>query len=300
MFSKIVKHLLITVLMVCMCLFTVYGPYYLTFAFSKGYNEGFELGIHYWYLGREIYSDLCEMNGTFKTIKVMLDIDTENFNSYLNNQTDLFFRLAKQLFNFKVAVIVWYDKIDKLSSYLNRWGKYVDYIQVLNEPDIAKAWGLNGSLYMDEEIYAMASRIVESVRSFNSEHNANIKTYTNFTPAILVRTSLVKVFENITDFIGLDMYYTLGVFQLTPFVYQCLSKLVKGKEVIISEFGVCEYNDDVQAVKIIEGLSFFRNYGVRKVWITHWYSEDSVGKGYSIYNRTALNVIREWLNEFAG
>lgn len=297
MLDNIVKHLIITVSMVCMCLFTVFGQYYLFLVFPKNSgNNDFELGISYYYLYREVYSDLLEMNGTFKVLRVPLEMDVYNFNSYVNNQTDLFFRLAKQYFKFEVAVIVWHSKLYMLDDYLNRWGRYVDYVQILNEPDIAKAWqDLNGSLFMDEEIYTIAYEIASVVKAYNDVHKTSIKLYTNLTPAILVRSSLTKIFENLTDFIGLDIYYTQGIIQLTPFIYQCLTKLMKNKEIIITEFGACELDDDLQSRKLIEGLTFFKNFGFKKVWIFLWNTgDDPVVKGYGICGRPSFYAIRDW------
>lgn len=300
MFSSLIKHFLITVSIVGMILFNVFGPYYLILSFPK--NNKVELGVHYHYLDApEIYSDLVEMNATgFKVIKIGLFFDPNDFNSHVNNKTDIFFRLAKSyMFNFEVSVIVWYGQLDLLVPYLQRWGKYVDYIQVLNEPDVASAWGLAGALYMDEEILVMAKDVVEKVRAYNKEHNMSIKLYTNLTPAVLIRSNVPMIFSNLTDFLGFDLYYTAGVFQMAPFLLSSFKVLAKNKTVIISEFGVCEMDDDKQASLLIEGLNFFKNYGISRVWITHWRSEDPIGKGYTIAGRKSQSAISEWLKRNA-
>ena len=292
MINHLFKYLLMTVLMIVMIFFNLFGPYYLTFLFPN--NNKMSLGIQYWYLGADIYRDLQSINETgFKTIKIHLDCDTINYFGGPNNDTDLFYRIVKEYYNFKITVIVWYDDLDKLDYYLERWGKYVTYIQVLNEPDVSSAWTLPGAVYIDEEIYTLTETIVQKVRAYNS----SIGLYTNLTPGILLRSNLPGFFSNITDFLGLDIYMDSGL-RFSPFIYSSMKKLSNNKEIIISEFGICDNDDTRQADYIIEGLNFFKNYGIKECWLMCWGGQGSwVGEGYNIGGRLAQQRIKEWIQQ---
>lgn len=283
--DKIVKGAIVTVLTVAMILLNVFFPYCLVNIFPKNHNEMI-LGIHY-VLGAQIHNDLAGMNDTgFKVIKIWLDYNKDDLTSDINNKTTLFFYEAKEFFDFKIAVIVEHDDIHLLDAYLYRFGDYIDYIQILNEPEATTGWA-PGALLIENEIFTWAQNIYNIVKL----HNLNAQTYTNFSPAFVLRPNVVDFFKNYTDFIGYDPY-TTGVIYLTPHFMSMLNKFSSNKRTIITEFGIMDDNDEVQADHIIEGLNFFKNMGFEECWLCYW--DMSVNKGYNIGGRLAQERIKEW------
>ena len=286
MLTKLVKHLTLTISMICMVFFNLLAPYYLTNIFPKKGNK-MTLGIQYNYMiASDVGVDLQQINQTgFKVIRINFFYDS-NPTSIISNRTFLFYRVV-QYYNFKIALIVGPNDVEFLDEYLSSWGKYISYVQVLNEPELLTSWA-PGAFYLDEEIFTLARTIVEKVRAYNSAYNSTIKLYTNFSPAFLIRANLVKFFANFTDFLGLDVYMDSGL-KFMPFIYNMLQK-ISGKRIIITEFGISEKDDVRQADFIISGLNFFKNFGIEECWIFYW-----EGEGYGIKDRLAQEKIKEWI-----
>lgn len=275
----IAKHLIITFSILGLIAFNVLGPYYLTFVRPR--DPQMSLGVHYYF--DDIPLDLQLINETgFRTVKIDFNWDGVE-NSLSTNQTQQFYNLTAY-YGLKTALIVLPQSFHLLNDYLRKWGSHIQYVQALNEPELMKGWG-EGALLLDGEIEVVAAPIVNETRS----QNLNISLYVNFSPAFLLRPTIVTLYDKMgIDFVGLDVYMESGL-QLTPFFYSLLQDL-SNRKAIVSEFGISTFDENKKANFIIEGLDFFKKYGIDECWLVYWN-----GVGYGIRGTISQASIKEWV-----
>jgi hypothetical protein len=182
-----------------------------------------------------------------------------------------------------------HQDLEIIRYYLNRWGNYISYIQVLNEPESSKSWDV-GALFTDDEIMTRFQETYALVES----HRTHAQLYTNFGAGIMIRTNLPVQMSEKLDFIGLDVYMESFLI-LSPNFVELLHKTTK-KDIIITEYGMSATNDTIQSDFIIRGLNLFKSMGLKACWLTYWNSEFD---NYGIRERLAERTIGEWIAQNA-
>jgi hypothetical protein len=267
----------------------IFFPYFYFSSSSGNSNRAFEVGISYVYeqdnVG-QIYDEVSHIKDLgFSVIRVNLVCDSMNPSAYSNTLTDVFFRAVRQV-SIKVALIINnHDHSDDINYYLDKWGRDLAYIQVLNEPDVASSWDV-GALFTDDEAISK----FEDIYSIVEQHQLSAQRYTNFGPAFLVRTNLPVQFSEKLDFIGYDIFMD-SFLTLSPRMIQLLQKITN-KEIVIAEFGMSTSDDVAQSDYIIRGLNLFKSMGLRGCWIVYWNSVENI---YGIRGRLAEQKVGEWI-----
>jgi len=290
MFKKISKHLVITLSIIVMAFFNIFAPYYITFIFPS--SNKMIIGVDY-YIDSEvaIAEDLEAMNIVgIKVIKIELLCEPNSLTDYTNNRTKVFFEQIS-FYDFKIAVKVMREDVWKLGYYLEHWGDKIDYIQVLNEPELIQGFG-EGALLLDDEIFTPVRQIISNVTAYNVANNGNISMYTNFSPAFLLRTNIVQFYSNFTEikFLGFDVYMDIGI-QTTPFIDLALRRL-SGRETIVTEFGISTLDENKKTEFVISGLNFFKAYGYKQCWLLYWN-----GQEYEISGTKLEVALKEWIKD---
>ena len=267
----------------------VFYPYIYYSSSSGRSNAPFEVGVSYVYERdnvEQIYSEVTRIKELgFNVIRVNLVCDSNYPSHYLNTLTDTFFSATRQI-GMKVTLIINNHNSPKdINYHLDRWGKDLAYIQILNEPDVASSWEI-GALFTDDE----AGSKFEEIYAILEQHQLPAQTYTNFSPAFIVRTNLPIQFSEKLDFIGFDVFMD-SLLTLSPNMIQLLQKITK-KDVVIAEFGMATNNDATQSDYIIKGLNLFRNMGLKGCWIVYWNSADN---NYGIRGRLTEQKVGEWI-----
>jgi len=286
--NKLVRSLIIIGLCVLLGLSQVFFPYFFYSSSSNRVNS-FQVGVSYIYeydkIG-QIYNEVSRINSWgFKVIRVNLVCDSSD-PSHLSNSLTTEFIMAAQHFNLSIALIIHqHDNVDEVSYYLNRWGNYVSYIQVLNEPELSASWDV-GALYTDDELFTKFQQIYTVIEPYRS----TAKFYTNFEAGFLLRPNIPVELSKYLDFVGYDVFME-SFLTLSPRMIQLLQKITN-KEVVISEFGMSTSDDTAQADYIIKGLNLFKNMGLSGCWIAYWNSVDNV---YGIRGRLAEQKVGEWV-----
>jgi hypothetical protein len=215
--------------------------------------------------------------------------DSTELNDYLNSMTDTFFA-ATQRFNMHVALVIQNNEdTDEIQYYFNRWGKYLSYVQILNEPESASSWDV-GALFTDDE----ATSKFERVHSVVEQYQLPVQLYTNFGAGFVVRSNLPIQFSEKLDFIGFDVFME-SFLVMSPNFIQLLHKITN-KDVVITEFGMSTSDDTAQSDYIIRGLNLFKNMGLRGCWIVYWNSADNY---YGIRGRLAEQTVGDWIAQNA-
>jgi hypothetical protein len=260
---------------------------------SRSSNSTFEVGVTYVYerdnVG-QIYDEVSRIKDLgFSLIRVNIVCDSTELNDYLNSLTDVFFT-ATQRFNLKVALAIHnHADIDEIQYYLNRWGKYLSYIQILNEPELSSSWDI-GALFTDDEIISKFQQVYSVVE----QYGLPVQHYTNFGAGFVIRANIpIQLSENL-DFVGFDVFME-SFLALSPNLIQLLHKITS-KEVVITEFGISTSDDVAQSNFIIKGLNLFKNMGLRGCWIVYW---NSAGDYYGIRGRLAEKTVGEWITQNA-
>jgi hypothetical protein len=291
--NKLVWTLTIIGLSIIMVFAQIFFPYVYYSVASGNSNSTFEVGISYVYERdkiNQIYDEVSHItNLGFNVIRVNLICDSINPTAYSNSLTEAFFSAVRQ-FDIKVALkINNHDSNDDINYYLGKWGGYLSYVQVLNEPDVATSWDM-GALFTDDE----AGSRFEEVYGIVEQYNLQVQYYTNFGPAFLLRTNLPIQFSEKLDFVGFDVFME-SFLTLSPRMIQLLQKITN-KEVVIAEFGMSTSDDMAQSNYIIEGLNLFKSMGLRGCWIVYWNSADN---SYGIRGRLAEQKVGEWIAQNA-
>jgi hypothetical protein len=291
--NNIVRTLTIISLCIILILVQIFFPYFYFSSTSKNSNSTFEVGVSYVYerdnIG-QIYDEVSRIKDLgFSIIRVNMVCDSTELNDYLNSLTDVFFT-ATQRFDVRVALVIQnHEDVNEIQYYLNRWGKYLSYVQILNEPELSSSWDI-GALFTDDELFSK----FEQVHSIVEQHQLQAQLYTNFGAGFVVRTNIpVQLSENL-DFVGFDVFME-SFLALSPNFVQLLHKITN-KEVVITEFGMSTSDDTAQSDYIIKGLNLFKNMGLRGCWIVYW---NSAGDYYGIRGRLAEKTVGEWIAQNA-
>jgi hypothetical protein len=291
--NNIVRTLTIISLCIILIPVQIFFPYFYFSSASKNSNSTFEVGISYVYerdnIG-QIYDEVSRIKDLgFSIIRVNMVCDSTELNDYLNSLADTFFA-ATQRFDIRVALVIQnHDSTDELQYYLNRWGKYLSYVQILNEPELSSSWDI-GALFTDDEIVSK----FQQVYSIIEQHQLQAQLYTNFGAGFVIRSNIpIQLSENL-DFVGFDVFME-SFLSLSPNLVQLLHKITN-KEVVITEFGMSTSDDIAQSDFIIKGLNFFKSMGLRGCWIVYW---NSAGDYYGIRGRLTEKTVGEWIAQNA-
>jgi hypothetical protein len=292
--NSIVRTLTIIGLCMVLVLVQIFFPYSYFSSTSRSSKSAFEVGVTYVYerddIG-QIYDEVARIHDLgIRTIRVNMVSDSTGLNDYLNAMTDVFFAAA-QHYNMRVALIIQnHEDTNEIQYYLNRWGKYLSYVQILNEPESSSSWDV-GALFTDDEAISK----FEQVYSVVEQYQLPAQLYTNFGAGFVVRSNLPIKFSEKLDFVGLDVFME-SFLVLSPNLVQLLHKITN-KEVAITEFGMSTSDDTAQSDYIIKGLNLFKSMGLKGCWIVYW---NSAGDYYGIRGRLAEKTMGEWIAQNAG
>jgi hypothetical protein len=287
--NNIVRTLTIISLCMILVLVQIFFPYSYFSSSSGGSKSTFEVGVTYVYeqddIG-QIYNEVARIHDLgIRIIRVNMVSDSTGQNDYLNAMTDVFFA-ATQHYNMSVALIIQNNEdTNEIQYYLNRWGKYLSYIQILNEPESSSSWDV-GALFTDDEIVSK----FEQVYSLVEQYQLPVQLYTNFGPGFVLRSNIPIQLSEKLNFVGLDVYME-SFLVLSPNLVQLLHKITN-KDVVITEFGVSTSDDAAQSDYIIRGLNLFRSMGLKGCWIVYW---NSAGDYYGIRGRLAEKTVGAWI-----
>lgn len=283
------KNLVITGSCMVLIVFQIFFPYLYYSSHSGGRNAEFNMGIHYVYdqdpLG-QIYGNVSRIQSLgFKTIRIYLQCDPNDANAYINRQTDEFFN-ATQQFGVAVALgILNHESPERLQYFLDHWGGYLKYVQILNEPELSQSWDV-GALFTDDEIFSKFELVYDMVK----QRQLAVQLYTNFEPGFILRTSIPIQLSKKLDFVGLDIYME-SLLLMSPNFIQLLQRIT-GKDVMITEFGMSTSDDVAQGNFLIQGLNLFSNMGLKGCWIAYW---NAAGSHYGIRGRPAEQRVGDWI-----
>jgi hypothetical protein len=287
--NRTVWTLTITGLSILLVFTQIFFPYVYFSATSGNPHSAFEVGVTYVYEEDtidQIYDEVLHIKDVgFNVIRVNLFCDSTDLNSHRNAFTDVFFNAVRQT-GIRVALIINnHDDFDDLNYYLDRWGSYLTYVQILNEPDVASSWDM-GALFTDDE----AGSKFEQVYGIVEQHQLSAQYYTNFGPAFMVRTNLPITFSEKLDFVGFDVFMD-SFLTLSPRMIQLLQKITN-KDIVIAEFGMSTSDDQAQSDYLIKGLTLFKSMNLKGCWIVYW---NSVNNIYGIRGRLAEQKVGEWI-----
>ncbi|HEX9862967.1 MAG TPA: hypothetical protein VGB11_06785 [Candidatus Bathyarchaeia archaeon] len=291
--NNIVRTLTMISLCIMLVLVQIFFPGFYFSSASRNSSGQFEVGVSYVYeqdkVG-QIYDEVSRIHNLgIRIIRVNMMCDPTELNDYLNSMTDVFFA-GTQRFSMRVALVIQNNEdTDKIQYYLNRWGKYLAYVQILNEPESASSWDV-GALFTDDEALSK----FEHVHSIVTQYNLSAQLYTNFGAGFIVRSNLPIKFSEKLDFIGFDVFME-SFLVLSPNFIQLLQKITN-KDVVITEFGMSASNDTAQSDYIIRGLNLFKNMGLKGCWLVYWNSANS---DYGIRGRLAEQKVGEWIAQNA-
>ena len=287
--NRMVRTLIIMGVCISLIFVQIFFPYIYFSSSNRNSNPAFEVGVTYVYerdnVG-QIYNEVSRIHDLgIKVIRVNMVCDAVDVNGYLNGMTDVFFSAVQSL-NMHVALIIKNNEdINELSFYLGRWGRYLTYVQILNEPESSSSWDI-GALYTDDEAISK----FEQICSIVEQAQLSLQLYTNFGAGFLARTNLPIKFSEKLDFVGFDVFMD-SFLTLSPNMVQLLHKITN-KDVAITEYGMSTSDDTAQSDYIIRGLNLFKSMGLRSCWIVYW---NSAGDNYGIRGRLAEKAVGEWI-----
>ncbi len=287
--NNIVRTLLTTSVCISLVLVQIFFPCLYFSNASRNSGGQFEVGVSYVYEQDntgQIYDEVSRIHDLGITIiRVNMICDSTELNDYLNSMTDVFFS-ATQRFNMRVALIIQNNEdTDEIHYYLNRWGSYLAYVQILNEPESASSWDI-GALFTDDE----ATSKFEQIYAIVKQYHLSAQLYTNFGAGFVVRSNLPIQFSEKLDFVGYDVFME-SFLTLSPNFIELLQKITK-KDVVITEFGMSTSDDEAQSDYIIRGLNLFKNIGLKGCWLVYWNSAENY---YGIRDRLAEQTVGEWI-----
>jgi hypothetical protein len=294
--KSMVKNLIVISLCVVFFFVQVFFPYYYYSSGSRTQNSSFQVGVHYVYeqdQPDQIYGQVSEIkNLGIKVIRITLECNpTEPIGSsdITNLKTDKLYAATDSL-NVDVALVIKNGAdVNKINYYLDRWGSHIEYIQVMNEPELSASWDV-GALFTDDEIVTNFQIIYSTVES----HHLPAKLYTNFGIGYILRSNVPIELSKKLDFVGLDVYMD-SFLVLSPHFIENLHGITN-KDVVITEFGMSTSNSLAQSNFIIKGLNLFKSMGIKGCWIAYWNSEQDY---YGIRGRPAEQAIGEWIAQNA-
>lgn len=289
--KSLVKTLIIITLCIAMFFVQIFFPYSYYASADRNGNSNFQVGVHYVYE----QDDLNEIAGQVARIKnlgisvirITLECNPQDpySNDLTNQKTNALFAATDQ-YNLDVALVIPnQEDTDKVDYYLNSWGGHLEYIQVLNEPELSASWDV-GALFTDDEIVSKFERVYQEVES----HHLSAKLYTNFGAGYILRSNVPMELSKNLDFVGLDVYMD-AFLVLSPQFVENLRGMTD-KDVVITEFGMSTSNSYAQSDYIIRGLNLFKSMGLKGCWIAYWNSDNDY---YGIRERPAEENIGEWI-----
>ncbi len=287
--NKIIMNLIVIILCIMFILVQLFFPYYYYSSTSRNSSSPFQVGISYVYEGDsigQIFGEVSRIKSLgFQIIRVDLVCDSKHPNDYSNSLTDVFFS-ATQHFNMSVALIIQNHNVtDEIQYYLGRWGKYLSYVQILNEPELSSSWDV-GALFTDDELISKFQQVYSAV----TQYRLPVQLYTNFGAGFVVRTNIPIQLSKNLDFVGYDVFMD-SFLVLSPDLVQLLHKITN-KDVMITEFGMSTSDDTAQSNYLIKGLNLFKNMGLKGCWLVYWNSVDNC---YGIRGRLAEKTVGEWI-----
>jgi hypothetical protein len=286
--NRMIRTLTMIGLCIMFVLVQLFFPFFY-FSASNGSNSGFEVGVTYVYeqdTAGQIYGQVSRIHDLgIRTIRVNLVCDYVNPSNPLNSMTDLFFS-ATQNFGMHVALIIQNrEDPNQIRYYLGKWGQYLSYVQILNEPESASSWDV-GALFTDDEAISLFEQVYGIVESYH----LSAQLYTNFGAGFVVRSNLPIKFSENLDFVGLDVFME-SFLVMSPTFIQLLHEITN-KNVVITEFGMSTSDDVAQSNYIISGLNLFKSMGLKGCWIVYWNSQADY---YGIRGRLAEQKVGEWI-----
>ncbi len=289
--KSLVKTLLIITLCIAMFFVQIFFPYSYYASADRNGNSSFQVGVHYVYEQDgldEIAGQIARIkNLGISVIRITLECNpNEQYgNDPTNQKTNALFAATDQN-DLDVALVIPNQvDTDKVNYYLNRWGSHLEYIQVLNEPELSASWDV-GALYTDDEIVSKFERVYQIVKA----HQLSVKLYTNFGAGYILRSNVPMELSKNLDFVGLDVYMD-AFLVLSPQFVENLHGMTE-KDIVITEFGMSTSNSFAQSDYIIRGLSLFKSMGLKGCWIAYWNSDNDY---YGIRDRPAEQAVGEWI-----
>ncbi len=289
--KSLVKNLIIITCCVLLFFTHIFFPYAYYSSADRASRSNFQVGVHYVYeqdFPDQIYDEVFRIkNLGINVIRITLECNPDDVygEDLTNLRTDRLFE-ATNLVDLDVALVIKnHDTTSKIDYYLNRWGNYLEYIQVLNEPELSASWDV-GALFTDDEIVTNFEQVYSVVKS----HHLSAKLYTNFGAGYTLRSNVPIELSKSLDFVGLDIYMD-AFLVLSPHFIENLHSIT-GKDVVITEFGMSTSNSLAQSDFIIRGLNLFKSMGLDGCWLAYWNSAEDY---YGIRNRPAEQAVGEWI-----
>ncbi len=290
-----IKNLIIITLCIVMFFVQIFFPYNYYASADRSGNTSFQVGVHYVYEQDrldQIAGQIARIkNLGISVIRITLECNpNEQYGNDLTNQkNDALFAATDQLDLDVALVIPNHEDLQNVNYYLNRWGSHLEYIQVLNEPELSASWDA-GALFTDDEIVSNFERVYQVVESYHLQ----AKLYTNFGAGYVLRSNVPMELSKHLDFVGLDVYMNAFLVLAPHFVGSLHS--MTNKDVVITEFGMSTSNSLAQSDFIIHGLNLFKSMGLKGCWIAYWNSAEDY---YGIRDRPAEKAVGEWIAENA-
>ena len=291
--KSLIKNLIVITLCILFIFVQIFFPYQYYASAQRNSTVAFQVGIHYVYEQdnvTEIYGQVTRIHELgFTAIRITLECNPLDYNDTQNQKTDTFFS-ATDNYGLSVALVIQnLDSTDKVDYYLNRWGSYLRYIQVMNEPEASAPWQV-GALFSDDEILTNFNTMYSTVVS----HHLSAQLYTNFGIGYILRSNVPIELSKKLDFVGFDVFMD-SFLVLSPHFIQNLQQITH-KDVVITEFGMSTSNGQTQSDFIIKGLNLFKSMGITGCWLVYW---NSAFDNYGIRGRPAEQAVGDWIAENA-
>jgi hypothetical protein len=203
----------------------------------------------------------------------------------MNQKNDEFFAAAQRCGIDVALVVLNLEDTGRVDYYLNRWGGYLKYIQVFNEPELSNSW-MQGAMFTDDEICSKFNIMYDVIQS----HHLNVEYYTNFGISYVIRSNVPLELAKKLDFVGLDIF--MDAFTVTsPHFVDNLQRLTD-KKVVITEFGMSTTDHKAQSDFILKGLNLFKNMGLPGCWVVYW---NSAFDNYGIRDTSTETAVGDWI-----
>jgi hypothetical protein len=290
---SLIKNLIVITLIITFFFVQLFYPYEYYSSASRKPDSSFQVGVHYVFEQDELGRISSEVNRIhdlgFKAIRITLECNPNDDDDVQNQKNDAFFNAASADGIAVALVIPNLDTPDKVDYYLNRWGGYLAYIQVMNEPELSSTWSA-GALFTDDEIISKFDLVYNTVES----HSLSAQLYTNFGIGYLIRSNIPIDLSKKLDFVGLDIFMD-SFLVLSPLIIPNLQKITD-KNVVITEFGMSTTDSAAQTNYIIKGLNLFKSMGLTGCWLVYW---NSAYDSYGIRDKSTEQAVGEWIAQNA-
>jgi hypothetical protein len=286
-----IKNLIIITLCVVMFFVQIFFPYNFYASANRNGDTSFQVGVHYVYEQDQLDQIAGQVarikNLGIDVIRITLECNPDDLygNDPTNQKNNALFAATDQ-YDLDVALVIPnHEDLKNVNYYLDHWGNHLEYIQVLNEPELSASWDA-GALFTDDEIVSNFEKVYQVVESYNLP----AKLYTNFGPGYVLRSNVPMELSKHLDFVGLDIYME-AFLVLSPHFVGNLRALTD-KEIVITEFGMSTSNSLAQSDFLIQGLDLFKSMGLKGCWIAYW---NSAYDYYGIRDRPAEQAVGEWI-----